>query len=157
MDRSAEPSDARTNGSTAKNSDSASLFSNVVGLEEVSREVADVDTSKRMNFASYPIFGQTPKFVDLWISTVNTADKLDSVFAPLTRAEGLTDHSDWLMSKHCIVEFTEGRVSEIQAYSYYNINSEFETRNVFERESIQMTRPDQNIPLTRLNQNIPMT
>ena len=106
MDRSAEPSDTRTNGSTAKNSDSASLFSHVVGLEEVSGEVADVEASKRMNFASNPIlgqiFGQTPKFVDLWLSTVNTAEKLNSIFVPVTRAEGLTDHSNWLMSKYCI-------------------------------------------------------
>ena len=101
--------------------------------------------------------GETPKFVDLRLSAVNIADKLNSVFAPVTRAEGLADRPEWLTSRHIIAEVTEGRVSKVQAYSDYIKNSEFETRNIFEQENIQMTQPDQNIPLTRLNENIPMT
>ena len=89
---------------------SASFFSHVVGLETVSGEVADVDTSKRMNFVSNPFLSETPKFVDLRLLTINTADKLNYVFAPVTRAEGLMDHSNWLAYRHCIVEVTKGRV-----------------------------------------------
>ena len=65
-------------------------------------------------------------------------------------------------------------MSKVQAYRDYNKNPEFETRNVFERENIQISRPDQNIQMTRpeniqktqpdqnvpmigLNENIPMT
>ena len=73
-DRSAEPFDARINGSLAKNSDSTSFFSHVVSLEAVSREVTEVNASKRMNFTSNPVLGETPKFVDLRLSTVNTAE-----------------------------------------------------------------------------------
>ena len=138
-DRSVEPFEAHINGSPAKNSDSTSFFIHVVGLEEVSREVTDVDASKRMNFASNPVLGKTPKFVDLRLSTVHTADKLNSVFTPVTKTEGLMDNSDWLASRHRIDEVTEGRVSEVQAYSDYIKNPGFENRNIFERENIQMT------------------
>ena len=78
----------------------------------------------------------------------------------------MTDHSDWLASRHCIAKVTADRVSEAKAYSDYIKNSEFEIINVFEQENnsgtrlnenIQMTRPDQNIQMTRLNENIPLT
>ena len=52
-------------------------------------------------------------------------------------------------------------MSEVQAYSDYIKKSEFETRNVFEWENIQMTRPDQNISrkksTIRPTFNIPLT
>ena len=62
-----------------------SLFSYVVGLEAVSREVANVGDSRRMNITSNIFLGETPKLVDLWLLTVNTADKLNYVFAPNTK------------------------------------------------------------------------
>ena len=136
MDRSANPFDAYINVHPAKNNDSASFFSHEVGLEVVSGEVANVDASKRMNFTSNTVLGETPKFVDLRLSTVNTADKLNSAFDHITRKEGLTDHSNWLASRHHIAEVTEGRVSEVQSYSDYNNNSEFETRKSFGRDNI---------------------
>ena len=154
--RRADTFDALINGHLAKNSDSVRFFSHVLGLEAVSGEVTDVDASKRMKFASNIFLGEAQKFVDLRLLTVNTAGKLNSVFNPFTRAEGLTDHSDWLASRHRITEVTEVRVSEIQAYSDYIKKSEVETRDVFERENIQMTRPE-NIQLTRPDQNIQMT
>ena len=110
-----------------------------------------------MNFAINPVLGETPKFVDLRLLTVNTSEKLNSIFYLVTRAEGLTYQSDWLASRHYIVEVTEGRVSEVQAYRNYIKNSKYETRNIFGRENIQMTRPDQNIQMTRPGQNIQMT
>ena len=67
-----------------KNGDSTSFFSHIVGLEAVSGEVADVDARERMNFASNTALGETPKFVDLWLPTVNTADKINPVFTPVT-------------------------------------------------------------------------
>ena len=117
--RSADPFDARIIGSPAKNSDYTSFFNHVVGLEGVSREVADVNASQRMKFVNNPVLGETPKFVYVRLSTVNTADKLNSVFAPVTRAEGLMDHSNWLVSRHCIAEDTADRVSEAKAYRNY--------------------------------------
>ena len=166
-DRSVDPFDARINGYPAKNNDSTRFFSHVVGLESVSGEVADVYASERMNFASNPVLGKTPKSVDLRLLTVNTTDKLNSVFNPFTRAEVLTDQSDWLASRHLIVEGTADIVREAKLYRNYIKKSGFETRNVFERGNIQLTRQyftrqyftrqDENIPLTLLNENIPMT
>ena len=72
-----------------------------------------------MNSTSNPVLGKTRKLVDLRLSTINIEDKLNSVFTPVTRAEGLTDHSNWLASMHRIMQATEGRVSEVQAYSDY--------------------------------------
>ena len=66
-----------------------SFFSHVVGLEAVSGEFANVDASKSINFASNPVLGKTPKFVDLQLSTVNTAEKLNSVFDPLPERKDL--------------------------------------------------------------------
>ena len=111
-DRSAEPFDAHINGHPAKSGDSWSFFRHAVGLKSVSREVDDVDASERINFASNLVLSETPEFVDLGLSTVNTADKLNSVYAPVTRAEGLMDHSGWLVSRHRIVKITEDRVRE---------------------------------------------
>ena len=164
-DRSVERFDARINGNSAKYSDYATFFSHVVYLEVVSREVADVNASKRMSFASITVLDETPKFVDLWLSTVNTVDKLNSAFAPATRAKGWIDHSDWLTSRHRIAEDTADKATEAKVYSDYIKISEFETMNVFERENnsgIRLTennsgtRLTENIPLTRLNENIPL-
>ena len=61
-------------------------------------EVADVDASEMMNFASYPVLGESPKFVDLQLSAAHTADTLKTVFFPATRSGGLTDNSDGIAS-----------------------------------------------------------
>ena len=100
--RSSEPFDAHIDGSPAKNSDYTRFFSHSVGLEAVYREVAYVDASERMNFASNPVLSETPKFVNLRILIVNTVDKLNSIFAPVTKSEGMTDHSNWFASRHRI-------------------------------------------------------
>ena len=72
-----------------------------------------------MNFVTNYVLGETLKFVDLRFLIVNTAEKLNSVFAPVTKAEGLTDHSYWLTSRHCIAEITADRVSEAKEYRNY--------------------------------------
>ena len=129
-DKSAESFNARINGSLGKNSDYTSFFSHVVGLEGVSGEVADFDASKRMNFASNPVLGETPKFVALRLSTINTGEKLNAVFAPATRAGELTYHSDWVVLRYNIAEFTADRVSKAKAYINYIKNYEFETMSL---------------------------
>ena len=88
-------------------------------MEAVSGEVVNVNTRERMNFTSNSVLGETPKFMDLGLLPANTADTLNSFFSPATRSGGLTDNSNWLGSMHGIVEVTEGRVSEVQAYSDY--------------------------------------
>ena len=88
-----------------------------------------------MKSVGNPVLGKTPKFVDLRLSNINTADKLNSIFAPITRAEGLTYHSDWIASTHRIVEVSVDRVIKAKEYRNCIKYSEFETMNVFERET----------------------
>ena len=88
-------------------------------METVSTKVDDVNPRERMNFASNSVFGKNPKFVDLRLSTTHTADKLKYIFAPATRAGGLTDNSDGLMYRHHIAEITADRVSKAKVYSEY--------------------------------------
>ena len=88
-------------------------------METVSAEVADVNPSERMNFASNSVFGETPKFVDLGLSPAHTVDKLKSIFVPSTRAGELADNSNGLASSHGIAKVTDDRVSEAKAYSDY--------------------------------------
>ena len=120
-------------------------------MKTVPREVADVNSSKSNNFASNPVPGKSPKFVDLRLSTAYIADKLKFVIGLTTRAGELTDNSGGLSSSHGIAEVTAERVSEEKAYSDYIKNYKFETMKVFEFENNygtrlnQMTRPDQDI------------
>ena len=101
-----------------------------------------------MNFASNFVLSKNTTFVDLGLSPAHTSDKLNSAFAPSTRDGGLKDNYDWLAYRYGIAEVTEGRVSEVQTYSDYIKNSEFETMNIFEREN----NPDSQINYTiRIN------
>ena len=72
-----------------------------------------------MNFASNPVLGETPKFVDLRLLTVNTANKLNSVFVPVIIAEDLMGSLNWLADSYGIAEVTSDRVSEAKAYINY--------------------------------------
>ena len=96
-----------------------------------------------MNFASNPVLGESPKFVDLRLSTAHTADKLKSVIGPVTRAGGLTDNSDRLTPSHGISKVAADRVSEAKAYSDYIKNSGFETMKFFEFKKNSGTRLNQ--------------
>ena len=109
-----------------------------------------------MNFASNSVFVENPKLMDLGLLPAHTADKLKSIFAPDTKSGGLTDHTDWLASRHRIEEITADRVSEAKAYSDYIKNSEFETMNVFGRENNYGPRLNENNSGTQLNENIQM-
>ena len=131
-DRNAEPFDAQINGNLTKNSDPTMFFSHVVVVKEVPGEVADFNASERMNFASNLVIGESPKFVDLRLSTAPTADKLKSVIGTATRAGGLTDKSDGLTSSRGISKVAADRVSKEKAYSDYIKNSEFDTMKFFE-------------------------
>ena len=161
--RNANPFDAQINGNLTKNSDPTTFFSHVVGVKAVPEEVANVDASKMMNFASNPVLGEIPKFMNLRLSTAHTANKLKSIISPATRVQRLTNNSDRLASRHRIAEVTADRVSEAKVFSDYIKNSEFENMKFFEFENNsgtrldQMTRPDQDIsqinPESRINPN----
>ena len=95
--------------------------------------------------------------MNLGLLPAHTEDKLQSIFAPATRAVGLRDNSNGFLSRHCIAEVIADRVSEAKVYSDYIKSSEFETMNVFERENNSWPQPSQNIQMTRPDQNIQIT
>ena len=117
--RSTEALGAPINGFSAVNGHSTYLFSKLIGVETVPGESANVNLRGGMDFASNSVLGEIPNLVDLGLSPANAADKIKSVFVPATRVEGLTDNSDWLVSRHGCKKVTVGRVSEAKAYSDY--------------------------------------
>ena len=115
-----------------------------------------------MDFVS-SVLGESPKFMDFGLSSVNSTVKPNSVFAPSTRAESLNGtgggslNGDWI---HGIAEVAVERASKTKVYSNHIKKSELETRKFFERENMKTG----NIPLTRqpdfvtpLTENIPQT
>ena len=117
--RNAETIDAHIDGYLDVNGHSMSYLSVVISLETVLKEFTDVNAHERMNFASNSALGESLKSVDLGISPANTADKLNSVFAPATRAIGSTDNSDWLASRYCCKEVTVVKERKAKSYSDY--------------------------------------
>ena len=93
-------------------------------------------------------------FVDLRISTINTADRLNSAFPPLPeRKVGWITPTGLrlgivLRKLQCTDRARQKRTVTILK------NSEFETMNVFERENNSGTRLNQNIQMTRPDQDI---
>ena len=116
--KNAELFDAPIDGYLAVNVHSTSYF-----REELHGEVDNVNESERMKFASNFVLNETPKFMDLGLSPANTTDKLNSVFVPATRAEWLTDNSNWIASIHGYEEVTVVGVREVKAYRDYIKNS----------------------------------
>ena len=95
-----------------------------------------------MNLAN-SVLSESPKFKNIGLPTFDAMGKQNIDFSPSTRAKSLNRtlkdnfRADWLGNTH---DFE--RVSEMAAYSNHIMNSELETREVFERET-------ENIPLTR--------
>ena len=117
-----------------------------MGVKSLSDEiVVDLDPRNRVNLAS-SVLNESLKFINLRPSSFNATGKPNSIFSPsnigniLNGTERENLNGNWLASRH---DFE--RVSKTRAYSYHIINSELETRQVFERENIE-TRYN---PLTR--------
>ena len=80
-----------------------------------------------MNLESDTFLSESTNFTDFELSSVDTTDELESVFASTTRI-GLEMHgSDWLPCSHCISEATSDRVNRKKAKNHYNFKSGFET------------------------------
>ena len=119
--------------------------------------VADLDPSILVNHVNY-IISESPKFKNLRLPTFNATGKPNIDFAPSNRAKSLNGterdkfKADWLAYRHGLK-----RVSKTTAYSNHIKNYELETRELFERETknISLTRqtdlvtPLDNNPLTR--------
>ena len=79
-----------------------SIFSKVIGLETVPGESADVYEREMMDFVSNSVIGKSLNFMDLGLLPANKMDKLNSIFDPTTRVEGLTDIYNWIVSRYGI-------------------------------------------------------
>ena len=98
--RNAELLNAPINQFLAVHRHPTPIFRKIIGPKTVSGESADVYARKRMDFASNYFVAEIPNYKDLGLSPANTTDKLKSVIGPTTRVEGLTNRSDWLVSRH---------------------------------------------------------
>ena len=116
-----------------------SIIIKEIPLQTVSGVSANVYARKMMDFVSNSVVAESPKLLDLGLSTAITTDKLKSIIFPATRDEGLTDISNWLASIHGYEKVTMGRVSKAKEFSEYIKNNEFETMKVFERKNISLT------------------
>ena len=73
-----------------------------------------------MNFTADPIQIQTPQFVDLGFSAINTLDEVSGLSTPATRIRRPIDGAYWSKPTHIFGETTAVGVSEAK-YDYdYN-------------------------------------
>ena len=63
-----------------------------------------------MNLTRDAVLAESPNFVNLGLSYVETSDELRSVFIPTTRIRIMTDGSNWIPPGHIIGEVTADRV-----------------------------------------------
>ena len=95
--------------------------------------VADLDPSIRVNIANF-IISESPKIINLGLSTFDATGKPNTAFAPYTRAKYLSGtrrekiKADWLTSRQNFE-----RANKTTAYCNHIKNSEIETREVFEQ------------------------
>ena len=84
----------------------------MIGSKFTNKSSADVHARSQMNFGSETVLSVSPNFMDLGLPSVDTTDKLGSVFASTTKIGSATHGSDWLPRNHCINEATADKVSE---------------------------------------------
>ena len=81
-----------------------------------------------MNLARDTVLSVSPNFMAFGLSSVNTTDKLGSVFASTSIIGWAMHGSGWLPCSHFMSESTAARVSGMKANNHNNFKSEFETR-----------------------------
>ena len=88
--RNIEPLNNSIDGYLAQNRNSTSFYTDKISVKRLPGEiVTDLDPSKRMNFAS-SVLGESPKFMDFGLSSVNATGKPNSVFPPLPERRACT-------------------------------------------------------------------
>ena len=118
--------------------------------------VPDLDPSKRVNLAN-SVLSESPKFKSLGLPTVDATDiqNLDSVSS--TRANSLSGtRKDNVSPSRLGYTHDFENMSETTAYRNHIKNSDFETREVFERETETIPLTQQTDLLTTLHNN-PLT
>ena len=126
--RNSEPLDASINRISSKHRDLVPNWSKLIGRKFTNESSADVYARCRVNLASDTVLSESPNFMDLGLSSVDTTDELGSVFSPTTRI-GLATHGyNWILHIHRISEATADRVSGKKSKHNYDFKSDFGTR-----------------------------
>ena len=85
--RKIEPFNTSIDVSLVQELNLTSFYTYKINVKHLPDEVVnDLDPSKQMNFAS-SVLGESPKFMDFGLFSVNVTGKSNSVFAPSIRAE----------------------------------------------------------------------
>ena len=122
---------------------STSIFSKVIGdkLSDGSRR--DLYAHKSMNLAEDPVQTQTPQFVDMGLTTIDTLYEGSGISKPATIIRRSTDGAHWSTPNHIFDETIAVGVSEAK-YDYgYNYKTEFQIwkeNKKFERQNILMSQ-----------------
>ena len=90
--------------------DYAYIFSIVIGQNTSKGFSRDLYTRCRMNFADDPVQTQTPQFMNLGYSTINTSNERSALSTPATRILGHTNGSHCSTPYHVCGEAIEVRV-----------------------------------------------
>ena len=100
--------------------DYASIFSKVIVQKLSNGSIDDLYLHCSMNFAANTIQTQTPQFMDVVFSTINSLDKKSVISTPATRIQRPTDGSHWSMPDHVFGKATAVGISEAKSYHDYN-------------------------------------
>ena len=100
--------------------DSASIFSKVVGHKLSNGSSGYLYTRWRINFAADPVQIQTPQYMDMGFSAINTFDESSGLSPPATKIRKNVDGAHW--SAHNRI-FGEAKVVEMsETNSDYDYN-----------------------------------
>ena len=77
------------------NLDYVSIFRKVIGHKLSNGSSGDLYLQCRLNFAADPVQTQTPQFIDLRFSSINTLDERSGISTPATRIQRPMDGFHW--------------------------------------------------------------
>ena len=100
-----------------------------------------------MNFGIDTVLFKSPNFMDFGLSSVNTTDKLGSVFISTDIIGRPEDVSNCIPPGNDISEATTDRLSGTKAKKHYNFKIEFKTRR---DKMVDQYFGRQNDPMSRL-------
>ena len=139
-----QPLDTSIHGVYEKHRDPEPTWSKIIGHKLSEKSSADVYLLCPMNLARDAVLAESPNFIGLGLSYINTSDELGSVFIPATRILRPMYGFNCLPPGHIIGEVTEDRVIRTRSVQNYSSKTDFETRRenqYFGRQNNYMSRP----------------
>ena len=124
--------------------DSASIFRKVIGHKLSEGSSGDLCSRCRMKIAADVVQTQTPQFIDLGFSTINTFDESRGLSNPATKIRMPTDISHWSVPYHVFGEATLVGISVAKSEHDYNYKTEFQIwrgNQEFYRQNVLMSQP----------------